>query len=147
MKTITKFVADDGSEHQDAAACIKRDELVAAVRGIMLLLGDLPKDDHSNFANGGGYIQHNPATVLAVRKALCEEAKAYTSHRWVQETIDGGWSVSAGWAGRMLGEIGGPLERAWNRIMCITKDGREYGQPYYALHPHESTRGCIVDRS
>ncbi len=29
------------------------------------------------------------------------------------------------------------LHRAWYRVYCIDASGREWGQPYFALHPTE----------
>lgn len=39
--------------------------------------------------------------------------------------------------GRILDDMGGPLNAAWGRLMCIDEQGREWPQPYFALHPED----------
>lgn len=83
-----------------------------------------------DFCNGKGFIQHDPAVVATVRTAVTKLAKELFPNcnadcmlpRWACDS-----DVYC-------------LYEAFTQLMCITSDGREYGQPYYATHPGEAKR-------
>ena len=134
MKTITKYKAFDGSEFNDKEKCITHE---ANCRHGLSIISKLPaKPDSCEFSNGGGYIQHDFNEVLNVRNEFLEFCKRFTNHKWIQESIDGGFGVDSSRAGRVIGECTpNSIYKIWYRISCIGKDGREWGQPYYVANP------------
>jgi hypothetical protein len=140
MKTITKFQADDGCEFKTSDECQAHESLCAAVVKIMSKLTAEPKDDHCNFSNGRGYIQHDPLTFLDVRNALLELGAAQFSEDsnlrvWFEQCKDGKRHVY--WISRLLDDNGQlVILRAWNRIMNTDDSFREWGQMYFVLNPN-----------
>lgn len=137
MKTLTKYQADDGTEFANEADCITHESLCAEVDALMNLLPQKPDLPGCAFENGGGYIQHDEATFLAVRKGLLEIANRISPHKWFDQSIADP-DIDPSWAGRIIGECCPPVERAWRRIGCIDTRFREWGQPYYRTHPHKA---------
>ena len=139
METITKYKAFDGLEFTDAAECVKHEDNCAEAAHIMSLLPTRP--DGCDFSNGSGFLLHDEVTFLNARRSFCEFAKRYTDHKWLQDTIDKELEVDASWAGRIIGEVAPrTISQYWHRFSCTDGDLREWGQPYYALHPHEGTQ-------
>lgn len=143
MKAITKYEAADGSEFETESRCAAYESLCAEVADVVAALPALPKDDGCKFANGGGYVQHNPDTFRAVRTKLLQIAQRECPHRWITESLEKGDEIHASWAGRIISESSTPLWRAWNRIYCTDKQFREWGQPYYAEHPEAAEQFCV----
>lgn len=137
METVTKYKAFDGSEFTDRAECMQHEENCAIAEKIMR---QIPlKPDGCDFANGSGYLQHSSNTLLQVRNEFLEFCKRYTSHKWLQETIDKGWDAHGSYAGRILDECAPrSISKHWYRFMCIDSDFREWGQPYYASNPDQA---------
>jgi hypothetical protein len=139
MKAITKYQANDGAEFKTAEECEKHEVLVARIDEIMSQLPPTPKDDGCRFANGHGYIQHDPLTFIKVRNELLDLgaeqfSDGFSYKSWFAETKAGTRHNS--WVGRLLDDNGvRPLSRAWYRIMATDELAREWGQIYYALNP------------
>lgn len=135
MKTITKYVANDGSEWNDPDKARKRDFLLDRIKEATSgLLKPRPKDPGCHFANGGGYVQQEPAKVREYKLAVLRIAKdefgeTWPVDKWIAQVDD---VHPLGGVARILSENSRPLDRAWWRICCIDPDGREWGQPYYA---------------
>ena len=143
MKTITKFRAIDGKEFNNENECLDYENLISKVNNIMKTLPSLPKDDGCSFSNGNGYIQHDKMILRKVQINLLKEIKNHIDHKWIQQTIDDE-NVHPSYVGRLVGDYDiKPLNKAWNRFMCIDKLGREWGQPYYASNPNEGKQICI----
>ena len=144
MESITKYRAEDGSEWSTPEQAIEREKAIAEVRAAMTPLGEHPGS--TAFTNGDGFIQHDKANVLKARFALYDLAKAGPLKSWIedQKTIFGktdyqmAVEVHPSWFQRMLDGGCDPLYRAYCRILCIDDQCREWGQPYYAEHPHEA---------
>jgi hypothetical protein len=134
VKTISKYKADDGSEFNTETECLKHEALCTEISAAVAALPKSPTDSKCQFANGGGYIQHTAGTFYHVREQLLRIANRLMPHKWFDESI-AHQTVDASWAGRLIDEISDPLRRAWFRIMCTDKTLREWGQPYYAMHP------------
>ena len=68
-----------------------------------------------------------------------EFIKRYTTFKWVQETIDNPNSHLS-WVTRAIGDSDCPhtIYRMWSRFTCIDKEGREWGQPFYATNPNQA---------
>lgn len=151
MEAITQYRAIDGSIWNDEATAIGRDELVTCVDAVMLPLGPKWVEKECDHANGGGYIQHNPNTVADVHSELLRLARKSSKRfdEWVTKQVTkydvNPADIGPDWCGRML-DSDGPLSSGFYRLMCIDKKGREWGQPYYALHPNEGENRCLDDR-
>lgn len=145
MKPITRYEADDGSVWKTEDEAIFRDTLSKKVKDAMAPLGSRPDLPHCEFSNGGGYFHHHPSEVSEVKRSLLALVREYG---WEWEGLKNATcppeDVSPDWFARILdGERQGPLNRAYCRLMCLDADGREWGQPYYAMHPDEGTQLCL----
>jgi len=139
MIEIAKYKAIDGKEFDDKEKCIDYEALIKKVDSIMGVLPKLPNKD-CNFSNGGGYIQHEPSILNTVKRDLLGVIKKYVDHKWVQQSIDDP-TIHSSYVGRLLNDYSiSPLEKAWDRFMCIDKYQREWGQPYYANNPDDATQ-------
>jgi hypothetical protein len=137
MEIVTKYKAFDGSEFTSEAACIQHEQNCNIAEKIMQ---GIPKEpDGCYFANGSGYIQHDKSKLLQTRNEFIEFCKRYSSHKWLQETIDKGWDAHSSWAGRILDECAPrSINKQWYRFSCIDSNFREWGQPYYANNPDQA---------
>ena len=147
MKTVTMYEAADGSRYTKAKQATIRDMIIEKVEEAMAPLGPQFKDEGCHFANGRGWIKHDPAKVKEVKRALIEVGKGPLGWWYDKQlklhgkTLDDLMTCHGSWFGRMLDGSCAPLERAWSRMCCITEDGREFGQPYYAANPDKTTGG------
>ena len=141
MQAIQKFKADDGAEFNTEAACLEYEALGAEVAEVMATLPARPNDDGCRFSNGEGYLQHDAATLHRARVSILKIAQRFASNpSWIQQTIDDPAGCHPSWAGRLIDECCSlPVSRAWYRFMCIDKQGREWGQPYYANNPEKAS--------
>lgn len=138
MEQITKFRAVDGSEFDKESDCVSYEALIVEVETIMRKLDPIPEMDGCNFSNGYGFVQQTRAAFLIVKLELLLIAKRYTEFHWIQQTVDDD-TVHLSYAGRIIDECcPRPVNRAWYRLMCIDKQFREWGQPYYANNPEKA---------
>lgn len=143
MRKIVKYKAVDNTEFDFEKDCLEYEYLIKRVKAIMKVLPKLPENDGCSFSNGGGYIQHDRATLRKVKLELLEQIKKYVNHDWVQQTIDNE-NTHSSWVARLLDDYNiRPLRSAWYRFSCIDDLDREWGQPYYALNPTEGKQICI----
>lgn len=83
--------------------------------------------DTTSFANGGGYIQHDPEKVKQAKENLL----VYSNRRFKT-------NYGFDFIGRVMQDSGLiVMYNLWHRLSCVDKYGREWGQPYYAIHPKE----------
>lgn len=147
MKTVTRYQADDGSLWADEAKARERDDLSRAVALAMAPLGPLFKNESGcDFANGLGYVRHDPGTVRAVKGALILLSHPVIGY-WLDEQAAKGvdlLAVHPSWFCRVIDHYSDPLAKAWSRLWCIDEQGREWGQPYYADHPGEAESHDVV---
>src|SRR5215469_2219157 len=129
MKSITKYVATDGAEFTEAAACERYEGLIKEVDAIM---SRLPKVEIS----GEGFHQHSGPVVLGVQHDLVALYERYTGTidrhtQWARHaTVPAGMTL----IGRYIDDGGpSPIRAAWYRIMRMDHGFREYEQPYYAI--------------
>ena len=111
MIEVTRYVAHDGSEWEDVNECRERDLLIMDIQVECFRLNIWDTPESTTYANGGGYVQHPAGS----RDCLL------------------GWLKSRG----ATNYSDGPLGRLMRRVHKMDDKDREWGQPYYALHPHE----------
>ena len=129
MQTITRavYVTADGTEFTDREKAERYDAAITAALRAMSRLGDPITD--TNFANGDGFVQHDPRTVESVKATLIEACRPVLGY---------GPGTSFMMAARYASDSGyRGMGRLFTRLMCIDAQGREWGQPYYALNPHQ----------
>lgn len=134
MKTIKKYEANDGTEFNSEAACMRHEALCTEIDEVMSSLPRRPKDNDCSFANGHGYIQHDAETFWAVRDALLRIGRRLSKHNWI-DTALADRTVHPSWCARLFDDISSPLANAWSRILCTDNDLREWGQPFFAYNP------------
>lgn len=143
MKPITRFLADDGSEFGSEESCRSYESVCADIRAIMARLPAIPDLPSCEFANGAGYIQHDPMTAREAQNDLLRIARQIMPHKWFDETLAN--NAHPSWAGRLISEMNNrALYSAWQRFMCMSADFKEYGQPYYATHQDEAKNVCFA---
>jgi hypothetical protein len=144
MREISKYVADDGTEFGSKESCQSYEATCADIAAIMAKLPAIPHLRGCGFQNGDGYIQHSPEAVEAARLALLRIANQIMPHKWFDQSI-ADLNAHSSWAGRLISEMSNKaLRNAWYRFECMTPDFREFGQPYFASHPHEAKDVCLA---
>lgn len=145
MRTITKFVAEDGSEFSDVNRCEDYDKLCLRVDAVMAAWPEHPKDDSCSFANGGGFFPIDPELYASTRNQLLGLAAENCSNKWIAQARESQW-VDLSWPMRILDEDSFqlPVSKALRRLYCVDKSFREWGQPFYAMNPD---KGQQIDLS
>jgi len=102
------------------------------VRDVMATLK--PRPNATDYANGKGYVQQDRSVVDAAWKSLI----AISRVRYGSPELNS-------MAQRFADDRGDKcLSHAFWRLNCICKQNREFGQPYYALNPWDSTLEEII---
>ena len=127
MKEITMYQTRDGSRFESKVAAASHEQRLNEVDAAESPLGPKWQDEDCKFANGHGYIQHSATAVSGVRAHL----KRITNNAHP----------------RVLDDGGDPAYRLFQRLACIDETNREWGQPYFALHPDVGDQKCLQDRS
>lgn len=144
MNEITQYKADDGSIWAKSEDAAKRDAEHAKMETVMRPLGARYDDPRNcDYQNGDGYVQHDPDTVRRVKTALIELSRPLLPTGWAERQTKPLVEIGADWFNRFIDDSG-PVSRAWSRLNTIDGQGREWGQPYYATHPHEANCFEIV---
>lgn len=127
MKTVTKYESIDGALFDTADDAARRDALEIRLASLEAPLG--PR------CESGQRKRHAPDVYRAFRVGLVEIAREWHPREPVFQH-DPMQIHPFSFAGRYLDDAGPPqLRRRWGRLMCMTDDGVEYEQPFYALHP------------
>lgn len=151
MKSKTIYVAEDGTRFETAKEATTADRLIVRLQKATKPLGKKPSDPHCDFSNGGGYIQHDMKVVLLCRIAVVKilregPLKWYMAERTEKEGLkDSDWHPS-GILSRVIDDSDLPdrVKNIWYRFSCIDVKGREWGQPYFALHPEKGVQKKIL---
>ena len=132
----TIYISDDGTEFRERTACEAYETQHRCVAEVM---ARIPKTELPN----GYYTEHDPAILQEIKDDLWQlvlryYGESYPEWRtWDVDKVNPLTSV----VGRVLCDGHGPLTRAWYRLRCFDiRLGREYDQPYFALHPSEAKR-------
>lgn len=138
MKVITKYKAVDEQEFSTEKECLDYEQLIERVNTIMAGLKPLPNEKGFDFGNGYYFVQQSKGAFKLVKLNLLNEIKKHINHKWVEQTIEDE-TVHLSYVGRLIDDWNiRPLNNAWNRLMCIDKEYREWGQPYFANNPEKS---------
>jgi len=140
---IAMWKADDGTIFHDETAALRRDEEGRAARAAMQPLGK-PFGDRG--LSRKGFIQHRREAVVEAKAALIRITRPRMADWFAEQEAKNpelNWlEVDGGYFCRMLDD-GGPISRAWGRLMCIDSKHREWEQMYFALHPEEGEQVCV----
>lgn len=126
MKTITKYVATDGSEWTSMTDCGKRDLLDMKVKTLEKELGPSVGRGRRKI-DVAAYARVKADTVAICRDEFPREPVFKHEPSEIHPMS---------YAGRFLSEVGGPLNRLWWRFSCVNGEW-EYEQPFFALHPEQ----------
>lgn len=123
MERITLFRTVDGKTFSTPEEALEYESIMREVRDFLLAFAE---NEDIDFMNGDGYIQHPPGTRDKMGKKLVE-----LSNRWFKP--DEPFINFTYYLGRIIDDNQMKcLNKLSYRIMCIDKDEKEWGQPYYA---------------
>lgn len=126
MVEVKRYIAEDGREFKEAIKCLEYEAKIRVITAIMSALPLEPSDMY--FLNGHGYVQHDKQTLLKVESEL----RTFLPDEFKDIEIIGN-------SLRYLDSFSdSPLYKAIQRFCCIDSNSREWGQPFYALHPDEA---------
>ena len=124
MQQITKYQTKDGEVFDDEASALKHENKLLVVEHLYKLLNPIP--DGCAFLNGDGFVQQDEKRIREYKRMILIMAGEKTLAENPDEV------EPMGYIGRMLCDTDGMLWEAWQRLMCIDSQFREWGQPYYA---------------
>lgn len=133
MKSIIKFVTDDGVEHVEEEAALEHERLCDDVHRAESHL--LPRPTSSEFSNGVGFVQQTGSVVIVFQRHLIRtlQKTCPTDEDW-SVYLEAEFPVGNSYMGRLMDDAAPRVVRsAWWRVMCIDEQFREYGQPYFAI--------------
>lgn len=132
MKTITKFVANDGSEWKSESGAIQRDALIIAVNEAMRPL-EMSEAYRKAIEAGDGWYQHDLLSVHSAREAILALARPIYAQHYPAFNTHGSEVHPLSIIGRILDDGDrNPISDAWRRFANIDETGREFQQCYYA---------------
>ena len=150
MKSKTVFIADDGMRYDTKAEAQVNESLTTKIARAIAPLGPRPRDPKCEFDNGGGYLPHDPAVVLACRVDVVKILKVgplkqdldLCGEPHMHQGLPLEQYHPMGWLGRVIDDSDLPraVKDAWYRFQCIDDQGREWGQVYFALNPTKGTQ-------
>lgn len=138
----TRWVAEDGSEHQTQEEAERRDRLAKELHLLDQLLRPRPSDPGCNFANGGGYVQQDPVRAMHYRDGLLALASDHGAGAVILKYKKlAPYEVGFSMAGRIIDDCCPKvLVEAWSRLICLDSKYREWGQGYFALNPEKGVQ-------
>lgn len=136
MKAIVKFVSTDGVEFTDENSCYAHELLCADLRRAEGLLRPVSSD--AAFQNDAGFVQQDRAAVLEFQRYLVRLLQTKCAWGADSATWDNfaaaDYPLGMTYVGRLMSDSAPQvMYRAWHRIMCMDRQFREYGQPYFAI--------------
>jgi len=144
IQSQTFYIAEDGDKFDSAEKCTAHENLVERIRKIMEPL-KIPDDAAEKVSNHAGHWQHDIETVYAAREdilSICREQQKVAGNENLYPAFKhhGREVHPLSVVGRILDDIGGPLNDAWRRFAMIDPAGREWQQCFYAYTAGESER-------
>lgn len=135
MREIVSYEARDGQVFLTRTSCLAYERELDTADRILSMLK--PKPDLPS----GTYIQQDVDAVWNARKAvvcaskLSDSDKAKATPYLDSRTLPNGSMLC-----RYLDDVMGnnsPLVKVWWRLECCDAQGRDWQQPYFAMHPEE----------
>lgn len=146
MREVTYYETVDGEVWKEKADALLHEKILDIVADIM---APLPKKPNNvDFDNGHGYLQHDMEQFLTIRRHLAQLAMQYIEiprNSWnfsvLEQTAMDPLSIHPEYFWKVIGEqrtLKG-INTAWFNIgLCTDKEGRQWGQMYYADHPENA---------
>jgi hypothetical protein len=133
MKESVVYISEDGCKFDNKEECFKYE---AAFNKLKELFKKLPKHpENCDFTNGHGYIQHDADTFEKVKNTFYKMACAYHSDMKYEMDNYAFWCI--------LSDSSSPFYGYGQRFLNTDIKYREYGQPYFKLHPEKVIGGQI----
>jgi len=130
--TVTMYEADDRTRFQDRNEADKYQSALEACRDIERLLPPRQNIPHTR------WVQHPIAQYQAWRIALIRLTLKYYPEE-LPKHVDPMKVRPQGYLARLVRRTrSSRLRKLWHRFACTDDDGREFSQPYFALHPREA---------
>lgn len=129
----TIFIAVDGTEFAYESDCKKYEEAYFEIKPIM------DRIPNSNLGSGQ-YKQYDTSFLLQIKRDLWKLViKQFGDSYPVWKTWNADDVHPMSIVGRILDDNGGLISRCWRKLENFNFElGREYQQPYFALHPEEA---------
>lgn len=129
MKQISKFKAIDGKLFDTEAECKKYEGYLTLIENAHAAIQSA-LDSSCDFANGGGFVQHNPLDLANFKSLVAQAIRSQLGDKHAQMFIDN----PRGFIGRIIDDgddkyLKGFIYRIWS----IDNQNREWGQPFYAI--------------
>jgi hypothetical protein len=144
MQVILKYQAVDGVEHTTERECIDYELELHLIKDAFGKLKTTPKEgEHYNMFQSGDYIQQDVEEVRKVRFLVLKTLSRHTDHhKWISQTIEQDlFGLDLQGVGRLSDDVGIKfLKEGIYRLMSITKEGKEYNQPYYTRNPEPNEK-------
>lgn len=138
IEHVTHYIAEDRTRFLTEDACRSYEDLCGQVDAIMATLPPKPDLEDESHTTPRDAAVVREARLAILRLALPHIGKV----SWVQDTIDSlegrrddvrSGPIHWSWAGRVINQYcPSPIDRAWYRLSCIDRQGREWEQIYLA---------------
>ncbi len=145
MKTVTKYVSDDGKEFGTEEKCIEHEHLIGKLE---IAFQKWPHGyNTSGFYNGEGYlnlgealfddvwdnfftllIEHYLPDTTSFKDAIIQTHENKNVHSIL---------------GRFLDDTDSPFKPYWFNFSCVDKSFRLWGQPFFANNPQKGKQICL----
>lgn len=135
MKEITIWECKDGTRFSTKEDAARYERLMDRCDAVNDIIGRKEELDY------GEWVQRNPEDVRRAWRRFCGlVAESDPEHSdWAMECADGRRHRS--WMATVVDNCGLMcLKYLHYRFECISEDGREYDQAFYALHPEKAGR-------
>lgn len=126
MERISLFKTADGKTFSTPEEALKYESIMREVQNFLLAFAE---NEDIDFSNGDGYIQHPIGTRDKMGKKLVE-----LYNRWFKPEEP--FINFSYYLARLIDDSSMKcLNHLSYRIMCIDREDREWGQPYFADNP------------
>lgn len=134
MKIAIKYKAKDGTEFNSFKKYRMHEKLTRRICKIFSSLKKRP--DNAEFMYGKYFIQQDIDIVNNVRIMLLAEIQSTVDHSGFIVEVKDVQSMDSNSITWLINHLNNKIiYSAWDRIMCIDKTGREWGQYCYVKNP------------
>jgi len=139
MEPVQKFKADDGTLFDDPEKAEKRDRLISKISLLKKTVRADEVEEGCSFSNGDGFKQLTQAAV----DTFTYELEQIIEDEHGEEYAKMFKKKPKGIIGRYLCDSGGPVNNLYQYILCIDSSNRLWGQPYFAINPHQGKQVAL----